>query len=90
MGLRACGALLPRRDEQEMDANRGSARFPSGAARECGFATVTAVADASKLEQPYDAGHRKSMRETGVGPLRTPLRPDVLSPFASAEAMEPA
>lgn len=65
-------------------------RYPSGAAREFDFATVTVYADASKLEQTFDEGHLKSMRETGVGPLRTLVRSDVLSPFASAGAMESA
>lgn len=67
-----------------------SVRFPSGASREFDFATVTVYPDMSKLEQPFDAGHRNSMRDTGVGPLRSLVRSDILSPFVSAGAVESA
>ncbi|MCC6366489.1 MAG: hypothetical protein IT165_23475 [Bryobacterales bacterium] len=62
-------------------------RFPAGAAREYDFATVTAYPDMGKLETPYDEEQLKRMRDTGVGPLRTLLRADVLAVFATAGEM---
>lgn len=59
-------------------------RFPNGASREYDYVTVTVYPDMSKLEHLYDEEEIKKMRDTGVGPLRTLLRSDILAVVATA------